>query len=458
MLDSFTAVPFSPASQRVLRSARRGNRARRLSVCRRVIDQIFPWIAAAACAASALALLTGRGQAIGIVLLAGSALAAAVALFAARLDRPPSDRQLAAIDRAARLEGALGSACWFARHRGASNHAADDERWIAYHVDHAAERAAGVDWARVYARPIARRRWMTTLILAAATIVLARLETPPVSLGWAAEQDADTIMVVPPHLAGDVVEGMNALKAGAPLSKDVLTAVGRAIEIARNDRNARRDLEDLFARTGGDPRWLDGESFGSHDWDVNERPDWDEGTPALEWAYEAAVARAALDDPSGASAPARTSRDEGGRTGRAGELQRGATAPLTQESAVLRADARGQTGSFSSFLFGRQRATDEAGTGPAASSTAPAGALAAALRREVVHARSDLPDAPPPTAARRAPDRVQPPASPTGIAPTGLTYESSRAARPPAIPDARRGLVHDFFVRATDVASAPARP
>jgi hypothetical protein len=299
---------------------------------------------------------------------------------------------------------------------------------------------------------------MATLLLGAATVILARFDGPPLPPGWSAEQDADTLLVVPPHLAGEVVEGMNALKAGAPLSKDALTAVGRAVEIAKNDRNARRELDDLFAKVGGDPRWLESELFGNHDWDVNERPDWDEGTPALQWAYEAAAARAALEDQGGRPDAARSARDDGGRTGRAGEINRGISAPPSQEGAVLRADARGQTGTFSSFLFGRQRAADEAGAGSAQDAAPASAARSAALRREVVHARSDLPDAPPPTAARRARERDQPDVTAPGVAPTGLAHEASHAARPPAIPEARRTLVHDYFARTTDTADAPVRP
>jgi hypothetical protein len=119
-------------------------------------------------------------------------------------------------------------------------------------------------------------------------------------------------------------------------------------------------------------------------------PYWDDGTPRLEWAYEAAVARAAVQESDAATADAaETSTREGGE-GRPGALDRGVRGSMKPDGPPLLAATRGQPGSFSSLLFGRQAANDDAAAASPRATGAPNAALIAALRREVVHARTDV--------------------------------------------------------------------
>jgi hypothetical protein len=236
-------------------------------------------------------------------------------------------------------------------------------------------------------------------------------------------------------------------------SKDVLTAVGQALEIAKNDKAAHRELEELFAQVGQDrePRFLSGSWIDSGQRDDLTLP-WDEGTPAPEWAYEEAMAKASVQQPEAAAAePESTSNNESGSKG---EREPVLTGSAKSESAALLADTRGQAGSFSSMLFGRQRASEgEPGALRAAAPAAQA-ALLAALRREVIHARSDVADSNRVPTVRSGPNPVSPPRVGSPAEPArGQQYDVSKTGRPPAIPDVRRALVQDFFARAADDAA-----
>jgi hypothetical protein len=416
----------------------------------RLIVRWAPWVAGLACAASALALVVGVARPAGLVLLAASALVAAGMLLAARIDRPPADDAVAALDRAASLEGSLRSAYWFAIDPAWTPDSAAEAAWVAFHLDRAAGRAESVSWRDVYAVPSPLRRWVATAALALAAVLMLQIDSPPRARVEASAplDTADVTIVIPPHLAGQVVEGMKTLQAGKTPSKETLTAVGQALEIAKQDPRARAELAALLAQAGGD--------FGGwgDEWGRNEM---DEGTPPPEWAYEDAVSRAGVQPESGAGGPdpATPAGDTRGAA-KTGEVNRGLSATPRPDSTFVQADTSGQPASFSSLLFGRAHAKGDAvGSSSRAAAPAPSAALAAALRREVVHARSDVDEADRKTAPRRGPDLGRPPMMVAGVAPTGLQYDAADAGRPPAIPDARRELVHDFFVRPPGRGPAP---
>ncbi len=453
------AAPDPAARRAIQQAAALGDRARRSCAARSWVAGFLPWAAAVACAASAVTLLAGRLRPLSLVLLAASAAVSAVMLIAARLARPVSDDTVAELDTIASLDGALRSAHWFARQHRAGAGSSADEAWIKFHIEAAAARVARVDWPALFVRPLAPRRWTATAALSAAALALMAVDAPRLSSHAEIVADAggDTLIVVPPHLAGDVVEGMNAIKAGRPPTKQALTAVGQAIEIAKKDPRARRELDDLFAQSGSaDGRFLDA-GQGDHDWDVNEMPYWDDGTPRLEWAYEAAVARAAVEESGAPADAAEPSRREAGE-GRPGAIDRGVRGTMKPDGPPLLAATRGQPGSFSSLLFGRQAATDEtAATSPRATG-APNAALVAALRREVVHARTDGGVTNTAGSPRRPPEPSRGRTAGPGVTATGLHHDASRAGRPPAVPDARRVLLHDFFVRPAEPPPAAVLP
>jgi len=447
-------VSLSAASLSVRQSALLGDRARRQHAAIRLIARWAPWVAGIACGASVVTLLAGVARPVGIVLLGVGVLAAAGLLVAARMRGLPADDAVAALDAAASLDGSLRSAYWFAGDTQRIPESAAEATWVAFHLDHAASRAEATDWRHVYTRPPSARRWLATAVLASAVIALLRVESPRPTQAVASAPDdpADTLIVIPPHLVGEVVQGMKAMQAGKTPSKETLTAVGQALEIAKQDPRARRELAALLAQAGGDFFGSWGDEWG--------RNDMDEGTPPPEWAYEEAVSRASVQPEANAGGPdAATPAGDTRGAAKTGEVNRGVPATPRPDTAFVRADTSGQPGSFASLLFGRAQAKgDAAGPSPRASAPTAGVALTAALRREVVHARSDVGDANRVAAERRAADRGRPPVMIAGVAPTGMRYDAADAGRPPAIPDARRGLVHDFFARPAGRGPAPSQP
>ena len=430
----------------VRRAASLGHRARRSYAARRLVVRLLPWAAAVSCSASALALLLGRARPLGLFLLVASAVAAAIVLIAARVDRPTPDDVVAALDKAAALDGALRSAHWFSSDTSGDAESGVTAGLMAFHLETAALRAEGVDWASVYARPPAARAWVTTALLGIAAVLMLAWESPrlPLPFGSGTQEPASgAVTVIPSHLVGEVIEGMKILQAGDQPSRETLTAVGKALETAKNDVAARRQLEKLFAQSGQDQNYV--EPFF-------DDATWDEETLAPQWAYEEAVARASVQQsPEAAVEKAAPQASEASGDAR-GEMDRGVTGSKS-DSAPVHADTRGRAGSFSSLLLGTQQAKGDAETSSlrgTSTSTASNAALMAALRREVVRARDDVDDANRRSVARRTTSDDAVAMSPAVEPPIARRYDASKAARPPAVPAARRPLLHDFFARVVD--------
>ena len=446
-------MSLTSANSSVRRTALLGNRARRSQAANLLVVRLVPWAAAVACSASAIGLLVGGPRLLGPVLLSAIAIAAVSVSMAARFDRRLTDETVAELDRTAGLGGALRSAHWFASHQSVSQGEVSDA-WLAFHIERAAAESERVDWAAVYARPSTARAWGATAVLGTVALMIA-WESPrrsPLS-DVKSEQSDSTVTVIPSHLIGQITEGMKVMQDGGQPSKDVMTAVGQALEIAKNDKAARRELEDLFAQLAQDRerRLLSGSWVDSGQRDDLTLP-WDEGTPAPEWAYEEAIAKASVQQPEAAAAdPESSSTNEGGSNR---EREPGLTGSATSDSAAVPADTRGKAGSFSSMLFGRQRANE--GEPDALREAVPAAqaALLAALRREVIHARSDVADSNRVPTVRGRPNPPSPPRVGSPAEPArGQPYDVSKAGRPPVVPDARRALLHAFFARVADDAA-----
>ena len=59
-----------------------------------------------------------------------------------------------------------------------------------------------------------------------------------------------------------IVEGMRAMKAGEAPTREALSAIGRALEIAKSDTVAQQQVEGLFAQVAAD----DGDQSGFFNW------------------------------------------------------------------------------------------------------------------------------------------------------------------------------------------------
>ena len=135
LAHSDRSVQEAHPSQSVRHVASRGDRARRVSFANGRIARFVLPVAAAAFLASALAALAGGPRIIGLLLLAGSAIAAGVTVLSARRARLVPDDVVAELDRAADLGGSLRSAHWFAGDPGVQPVSGDV--WITFHLEDA---------------------------------------------------------------------------------------------------------------------------------------------------------------------------------------------------------------------------------------------------------------------------------------------------------------------------------
>jgi len=104
---------------------------------------------------------------------------------------------------------------------------------------------------------------------------------------------------------------------------------------------------------------------------------------------------------------------------------------------------------FSSLLFGKQQASGDGDGSRSQQAANRAASIAAALRREVVHAQTDMPPADLEPATGRRATTPDAPASSTFATAPAVAYGRDRAAQPPPVPDARRLLLRHFFGRST---------
>ncbi|MEO8070028.1 MAG: hypothetical protein ABI652_01390, partial [Acidobacteriota bacterium] len=263
-----------------------------------------------------------------------------------------------------------------------------------------------------------------------------------------------------PVLVPQLLEGMQALKSGRAPSRGELAAIGRALEIAKRNPDTEKELQSLFEQTRDDSG-----PQPEEDPYRDERTDQYSSSSgfemsALQWAFDEASARVSSKDlgkndaPKGASGAEKNSSDE--------EKPGEPTANGDMTNAKIKADVRGQAASFSLLLFGHQAASGQSDRAAGEAAAQKKAAIAAVLRGDVVHARTDLVNAPNVEAAKtRRASNAEPDSGTLVVAPAGITYDAVKASQPPAVPEARRALVHDFFLRAADTGATsppPVRP
>jgi hypothetical protein len=464
-------VRENSASQTIRQAAVAGDRARRARQARQLVIRWLPVASIfAALAGLILALLSGP-RVIAPVLLAVACVSAVALVGSARRTRPLSDRDVLEVDSAAGLGGALRSAHWFATN---CDHSSTDPIG-AFHLESAVVAISSVDWNRVYVRPPARSALFKTAAGVLGTAVFfgwPALSAPPPALAVdplkAKSAGAAGSAELPATLVPKLVEGVQALGTGQAPSREALAAIGQALELSAANDDIKRQLEDLLAASRvGDMSagfWSEPEECLSGEMRACEEARQALSQPALGWAYEDALARAKVAEQQSAARPkpgvSGAEQGTDNRSGDSGAVRSLAESGSGDEAAdgqPLLSNARGGATSFSSLLFGRQAAGAGASAGRQGANQARAAALSLALRSEVVHAAADTST---PTVnrgdGRRATTSTDPSAV-VGIR-ASASYDRGRSWQPPAVPDARKTLVHDFFKRAADSAAPSKQP
>jgi hypothetical protein len=446
-----------PAADQVVRdalvSADRRRRARHASGR---IWRTAPLVAAAGLGIAVLARWAGWSPLVPTAMLSVGALVLVAYFLVSRRRRPVSDASAAAIDAGAGFGGELRSAAWFA---------ARDRRddWADFHVQQAAERVRQVDWRELYPAVRAGRAKLTTAVVAVGALALAVTMPERVGLHSTAtavgvspssrDPLARDVLKLPPELQQQLAELLAALEssnqaAAAALAgntdlremlnkfnqlgdPELLEALARAMaaELGEGDRSAAEDMQSLAERA----------------------------RRAAESAALSRELREALDKLAGdleITAPEQTTKGEGGdqasgiqeaETGQGTDASGGQNLSIqfSRESdagggvAVMMASDDGQpAGGPPGAGAGGASAPETAGT---------ATSLEAALKKETVEASQDNPGSNVETEIRRKTEHGNATVAFTGRA--AATFDRTRAAAPPPVPESRRTGVQTYFVR-----------
>jgi len=430
----------------------------------RLLSRWIPVAAGLACVVAASTTLFGGPRLVGLFLLLLSAVVGVAILILARLTRPVPDDVVEELDAAAGLGGEFRSAHWFINDPNKSTSEASipaaDQGWINFHVAHAAAAAEHVDWRAIYATPRSRARWSVAGALSAATVVASLW---PMSAPVFTTAASDAVLTpatealaaaLPAAFVPELVQGIRAIRLGRAPTPDELSAIGRALALAEHDLSAALAIDALLAQR------LPGEGFGE-DPSLSLANQYEivgarMRTIDLARAYQEGALRASngtepplIENPNGDPDLDRDQAEPVELTGRVGEEGPADAQAVDTKLPPAAADDGGKAGSFTKVLFGRPQATGASATTAPRQNAAERAAFAAALRSEVVHARTDMAgDNVPRAGERRATTTSQKAGAPATV--SGGAFDRPRATMPPAIPDERRALVHDYFLRAAE--------
>lgn len=453
--EQFEPSPAGDAVRAALAAADRRRRAREAS---RLLWRVAPLIAGAALAVAVARRWTlWSAWTPAVVLIAGAAGLAAYIFIATRA-RALADRAAAAIDDDAGLGGELRSASWFAGR-------ASRDSWANLHLERAAARLNGVDWAQLYPSVRAPRARFASLVMIVGALALtfgmpqraaARRPTADspkdASAAAAEEARAEALLVLPPELLKQLEALLAAVQAG-----DMRTAEKLA---------SSAEMRDLLNKLLADPDLLAKLARALAAADAAKAPTAKELKVLAERARRAAEALELSEDmrevlekiaEQAESADQENASDDEGEPMTAdgpqkGEAAESKAASSMQELSVQiarQSDAGGGAGIMMMSNPADQGSgppgSGVGGSGSDEAAAASAAALAAAFKQEVVEASQDNPGDNVDTEIRRKTEQ--------GSSKMGFThgaagqFDKSRAAAPPPVPEARRSGVQSYFVR-----------
>ena len=451
------------SAEQVVRAAiAAADRRRRVREASRFVWRVAPGVTAAALLLAAI----GRWSHWPVAVPAGVLIVALLALIVhallTRRARPVSDATAAAIDGDAGLGGELRSASWFARRT-------TRDAWADFHLAAAASRVAAIDWAELYPSIRAPRAKLATLVFTVAALALMttipgrnRLHATATASSGASKKPAATaaapgpVATLDPELqklleellasaAAGTLPTADALATNAEMrdllsrlnqlsDRELLEALKRALA-ANPDLQAKAAAENLKALAGQADRSAEGTGLP---------PGLQEALDKLSDEIELARPEPTISkDPSdaaGASSPQQGEMAQSKAAGQSGEL----SIQFAKE-----ADAGGASGvlmmSQQSAQAGGPPGSGVGGSGSQETEASAAAMLDAALKKEMVEASQDNAGENVDTDIRRKTEHGNATIGFTGAA--AGTFDRTRVAAPPPVPEARRTGVQTYFVR-----------
>ena len=393
---------------------------------------VSPWIAVAALAAGVIA-------------------AAGYFGFQRRL-RPTSDRIANDVDADAGLAGELRSAHWFEAQ-------ASQDDWSAFHLAQATSRAQDVNWASLYPRVKSARAWIATALLAAGVVAFAvriPARTPPASTSTDLFAEGQPGAALPEELQARLAALLAQLDQSRMQKDDKAVAASLAdIKdlLSKLDPATQKKLEELLAkRTEGlDKDKLDLAARSAEDARAERAENSTAGLPEdVKWALENDAQRAAQ-----ANADRTTNEKNPSASTKTGQMgvgspqaemeKAGAPAPSMVKDAA--SDPGGKMMMSGGGPMGGDSRPGAGGNSQDAKGAAEALLMAQSLKKELVEANADaLGENVDKEDLRRKTEQGKSTLGFSRVAQPS-SYEPSRAAAPPPVPEARRPLLHSWFIR-----------
>ena len=420
----------------------------------RLIARLSPYAAGLAFAVAVVARIAGWRSTPSLLLLGASAAVLVTILLAARRSRPVTDAIARRVDADAALDGELHSAHWFEARDGAA-----EDDWTRYHLSQAATRAQGVAWDRLYPPVAARGTWLTAAAMAVGVVALAVvLPVQPARAVSQTEQLTAAITAALPTLSPELQMQLQALLAGlqtGQLSPEELKAALEGLKkldgldpalqkaLAELAKSAKEAPKDLAQNKKADPKDLnrDIKKDGAKDDDGrSEDTRWAEEEQASK-AANAAANKSDAQEKSG-DGQSETSKDAGDEA---------ASASTSMSMQMVRESASQSDASQAMMMEGGGGASGDSTPGAGGKSgekpnQALAALLAEALKKETVEAAADnLGENIDKEDIRRKTEAGKSAMAYSKAA--AATFDKSRAAAPPPVPEARRPLVQSYFVR-----------
>ena len=421
------------------------DRLRRGRHADRVLSMAAPTVAGVMLVFAAAGRFFGWSRWIPLTALGFAAVGLLVYGWLARRARPTTDAMASTVDRDAALRGELRSAHWFE-----ANGAADE--WTEFHMEKASERAAAVDWTALYPSAKAMKQWAGTGVLAVAVVAIS-LYVPARASGLdlaAAIGDAELAAALPADVAAKLAALLEDMKK-ASLNKNAEQISLEEMKklLANLDPALQKKLTDLLAKQMEAQKQAKPKELGE-----DARPDRAENSSAglpedVKWALDDMASRQAQQDrQTNANNPSASSE-----TGQQGQGSQQAEQKMSMSQAASPLVREAATDAASKMMMG--------GGGPMGGDSGPGAGgkkneqtglgnpalLAQALRKEMVEANADaLGENKDKEDRRKKTEQGKSTLGYTRVAPPAA-FEPSRSAAPPPVPEARRQLLLNYFIR-----------
>lgn len=372
---------------------------------------------------------------------------------------PVTDAAASSIDIDASMGGELHSAHWFAGRPSPEASAPDGSSWSAFHLAHAAKRIQATDWSALYPAVQATRQWATSGALVAVAIIalvigprsreatlLSQGMTPEeIEQAMAREMLPDDVQAKIDALLGELGEG-GLTDEEARLKMDELRDLLARMDAAGKEAELSKEKA---ADAGGLKPGDDADKLAAK---AEKAADASAGLPEdVRWSLEDLANRLAnaKENQSKTNEKNQSASEETGEKGKAGE---GAEASQMQQAAgmqmVREAASEGAEGQMMQGGGGAMGGDSKPGAGGNQGGQGKLNmvALGQALRQEMIQAQTDQLGENIDTDLRRKTEQSQAKVSFTRV-PAPTTFDRSRAALPPPVPEAHRSLLQRYFQR-----------